>query len=96
MSERAIEERQSSWSSDIVWVVVYSILVFCSCFCGCTFQRKLRPLDARRQKEGRAMFELGRREFITLLGGAARLAAPRARAAAARTDAAHRGLHRPS
>ena len=28
MSERAIEERQSSWSLDIVWVVVYSILVF--------------------------------------------------------------------
>jgi hypothetical protein len=28
-------------------------------------------LDAKRQKEGRAMFELGRRDFITLLGGAA-------------------------
>jgi hypothetical protein len=27
MSERAVEERQSSWASDIVWVVFYSILV---------------------------------------------------------------------
>ena len=28
MSERAVEEKQSSWSSDIVWVVFFSILVF--------------------------------------------------------------------
>ena len=27
MSERAVEERQSSWSSDIVWVVFYLILI---------------------------------------------------------------------
>ena len=51
------------------------------------------PIAARPRRRGDRM---KRREFITLLGGAARLVAPRARAAAARTDAAHRGLHRPS
>ena len=42
--------------------------------------------------EARGTSDMKRREFITLLGGAARVAARRARAAA-RADAAHRRAH---
>jgi hypothetical protein len=45
MSEQAVQERRG-WASDIVWVLLYSILILLVIFCGYTFRLKATAVTA--------------------------------------------------
>jgi hypothetical protein len=71
MSEQAVEERRG-WASDIVWVVLYSILVLLVMLLLIGEGHGGKPArEAGRTGGESPMADVKRRDFVTLLGGAA-------------------------